>query len=205
MSEELQSLLERIEKDGVEKADAQAVDIITNAEAKAATLVKEAKAKADALIAQAEVDSQAFEVRSSKALDQAARDVILTVERDVAAIFARIAAQEVSAALDADTVRGCVTTLIETYASADAKGVRLEITLSDTQRAAVLDVLTSRFQAELAAGLTITGSDAIAAGFKVAVTDKEVEHDFTGNAVAEALGDLLRTDLAKRVKGAAVL
>jgi V/A-type H+-transporting ATPase subunit E len=204
MSEELQSLLERIEKDGVAKADAQAGDIITKAEAKAATLVKEAEAKADALIKQAEVDSQAFEVRSSKALDQAARDVILAVERDVAAIFARIAAQEVNAALDADTVRGCVTTLIEAYARADAEGTRLAITLSDAQRAAVLEVLTSRFQAELSAGLTIGGSDAITAGFKVAVTDKEVEHDFTGDAVAEALGDLLRTDLAKLVKGAAV-
>ena len=87
---------------------------------------------------------------------------------------------------------------------ADAEGIRLAITLSDAQRAAVVDVLTSRFQTELAAGLTITGSDAIAAGFKVAVTDKEVEHDFTGDAVAEALGQLLRTDLATIVKGAVV-
>ena len=204
MSEELQSLLERIEKDGVAKADAQASDIITKAKAKAAALVKEAEAKADALIKQAEEDSKAFEVRSAKALDQAARDVILAVERDVAAIFARIAAQEVNAALDADTVRSCVTTLIETYARSDAEGARLAITLSEAQRAAVLDVLTSRFQSELAAGLTIAGSDAITAGFKVAVTDKEVEHDFTGDAVAEALGDLLRADLAKLVKGASV-
>lgn len=203
MSEELQSLLERIEKDGVAKADAQAADIIQKAETKAATLIKEAEAKADALIKQAGVDSQAFEARSAKALDQAARDVILAVERDVAAVFARIAAQEVNTALDADTVRNCVTSLIETYTRADAEGARLAITLSDAQRAAVVDVLTSRFQAELAAGLTITGSDAIPAGFKVAVTDKDVEHDFTGDAVAEALGELLRADLAKIVKGAA--
>ncbi len=203
MSEELQSLLERIEKDGVDKANAKADEIVKNAEAKAAELVKNAAAQAAALMAKAEEDSKAFERRSAKALDQAARDVILSVERNVAAIFARIAAEEVAQALDIETIRASVTTLIESYVKADASGSRLAITLSDAQRADVTAYLASKFQSELASGLTIEGSSAIASGFKVAVTDTEVEHDFTGEAVAEALGALLRTDLADIIKGAA--
>jgi len=203
MSEELQSLLERIEKDGVAKADAQAEAIVTAAQTKAAQLVKDAEAKAAELLATAEIESQAFEVRSSKALDQAARDVILSVEREVAAIFARIAGTEVAQALDNETVRTSVATLIESYTKADASGSRLAITLSDAQRADVTAYLSGKFQSELANGLTIESSSAIASGFKVAVTDKEVEHDFTGEAVAEDLGTLLRADLAAIVKGAA--
>jgi V/A-type H+-transporting ATPase subunit E len=201
MSEELQSLLERIEKDGVEKADAQATAIVKAAEAKAAELTGNAEAQAAALIAKAEEDSKAFEARSSKALDQAARDTILSVERGVAAIFARIAEKEVDAALDTETIRSIVGTLIETYAKADATGARMEIVLSEKQRADVVAHLSGRFQEQLAAGLTVEGTSAIASGFKVAVTDKEVEHDFTGEAVAEAMGKLLRSDLASIIKG----
>ncbi len=202
MSEELQSLLDRIEKDGVDKANARADEIVAAAEAKAADLVTNAEAQAAALMAKAEEDSKAFEARSIKALDQAARDVILAVERDVAAIYARIAEQEVAQALDIDTIRTSVATLIEGYAKADAEGTRLAITLSDAQSADVVSYLSGKFQAQLDAGLTIEGSAAIASGFKVAVTDKEVEHDFTGDAVADALGTLLRPDLTRIVKGA---
>jgi len=202
MSEELQSLLDRIEKDGVDKANAQADEIVKNAEAKAAELVKQAESDAAALLAKAEEDSKAFEVRSAKALDQAARDVILSVEQSVAAIFARIAAEEVAKALDTETIRGCITTLIESYVKADAENTRLAIALSDQQKADVVAYLSQKFQAQLNDGVTIAGSDVIGAGFKVAVTDKEVEHDFTGEAVADALGSLLRTDLATIVKGA---
>ncbi|MBL7076986.1 MAG: hypothetical protein ISS31_05915 [Kiritimatiellae bacterium] len=202
MSEELQSLLDRIEKDGVDKANAKSDEIVKNAEAKADELVKKAEADAAALLAKAEEDSKAFEVRSSKALDQAARDVILSVERNVAAIFARIASEEVSQALDVETLRGCVASLIESYVKADAEGSRIAITLNDKQKADVVAYLSQKFQAQLTDGVTIEGSEVIGAGFKVAVTDKEVEHDFTGEAVADALGALLRTDLASIVKGA---
>ncbi len=203
MSEELQSLLDRIEKDGVDKANAKADEIVKNAEAKAAELVKTAESDAAALLAKAEEDSKAFEARSSKALDQAARDVVLSVERSVAAIFARIAAEEVAKSLDTATIQSCVATLIDTYTKANAEGSRLAITLSEEQKADVVAYLSQKFQDQLANGVTIEGSSVIDAGFKVAVTDKEVEHDFTGEAVAEALGALLRTDLAAIVKGAA--
>ncbi len=203
MSEELQSLLDRIEKDGVDKANAKADEIVKAGEAKAAELVKQAEADAEALLAKAEADSKAFEERAAKALDQAARDVILSVERSVAAIFARIAGEEVTEALDTVTVRNCITTLVESYAKANAEGTRLAIVLSDKQKADVAAYLTQKFQLRLSGGLTIEGSQVIESGFKVAVTDKDVEHDFTGEAVAEALGTLLRNDLAAIVKGVA--
>ena len=46
MSEDLQSLLEKINRDGVEKARAEAEKIIAEAKARADAIVKEAKAEA---------------------------------------------------------------------------------------------------------------------------------------------------------------
>ena len=46
MSEDLQSLLEKINRDGVEKANAAAESIVAAAKAKAAEIVKNANAEA---------------------------------------------------------------------------------------------------------------------------------------------------------------
>ena len=54
MSEDLQSLLEKINRDGVEKAQAESDRIIAEAKAKAAAIVKEANEAAAAAKADAE-------------------------------------------------------------------------------------------------------------------------------------------------------
>ena len=51
--EDLQSLLEKINRDGVEKADAEAQRIIAEAKAKADEIVRAANAKADVAKAEA--------------------------------------------------------------------------------------------------------------------------------------------------------
>lgn len=198
MSEELQSLLERIEKDGVAKANAQADDILNNAKTKAAKLIEDAEAKAAQILEKAESDSKVFEARSAKALEQAARDTVLSVESAVTAIFDRIAGKAVAESLDLTTVQNAVAALIDGYIKADAAAT---VTLSEAQRAGVTDYLAGKFQALLNEGLTIEGSSSIASGFKVTLTKDHVEHDFTGKAVADALATMIRPELAKIVKG----
>ena len=68
MSEDLQSLLEKINREGVEKARAEADKIIADAKAKAADIVKTAnaeatKAKADAEKAAADYAARAAEIQ----------------------------------------------------------------------------------------------------------------------------------------------
>ena len=70
MSEDLQSLLEKINRDGVEKANAAAEAILADAKAKAADIVKAAnaeaaKAKADAEKASADYAARAAETKAA--------------------------------------------------------------------------------------------------------------------------------------------
>ena len=74
MAEELQQLLEKIQHDGVEKANAEAATILAKAKADAAAILKDAESKAAAFRAQAETDAKAFEERAQKTISQAARD-----------------------------------------------------------------------------------------------------------------------------------
>ena len=86
MSEDLQSLLEKINRDGVEKA--KAAEIVKAATADAA------KAKADAAKAAAD-----YTARASETVAQAARDTILKIEASVTAMLTALLAKDVDATL----------------------------------------------------------------------------------------------------------
>ena len=66
--EDLQSLLEKINRDGVEKADAEAKKIIDDARAKADTMVKESRTAADRAKAEAEKASAAYAERAAETI-----------------------------------------------------------------------------------------------------------------------------------------
>ena len=92
MAEELQNLLERIQKDGVQKAEEESEKILARAREKAATLLKDAEKNAAAATEKAEQDAEQFMARSKKTLEQAARDVILSVGDAVTSTMKGIAA-----------------------------------------------------------------------------------------------------------------
>ena len=87
MTEELQSLLDRIRTEGVERAEAEAEGIVGEAQERARDIVAEAEAEADELRRQAEADAEASRERGERALDQAGRDFLLTLQKRIEAIL----------------------------------------------------------------------------------------------------------------------
>ena len=70
MAEDLQYLMERIQKDAVDKAETEAAAIIARAKDKAAEIVKAAEAEASARLEKADKDAEAFTERSERTLEQ---------------------------------------------------------------------------------------------------------------------------------------
>ena len=99
MAEELQQLLEKIQRDGVDKANVEANRILTEAKAKAEGIVKEAEAKAKAAAEKAKSESEAYTRRAEETIRQAARDTVIEVRNSVTAMLESILAKDVNAAL----------------------------------------------------------------------------------------------------------
>ena len=77
MSEDLQSLLEKINREGVEKARAEADKIIADAKAKAADIVKTANADAAKAKADAEKAAEDYAARAAETVRQADRKSVV--------------------------------------------------------------------------------------------------------------------------------
>ncbi len=193
MAEELQQLLEKIQHDGVEKANAEAAAILAKAKADAAAVLKDAEAQAAARRAQAEADAQAFEERARKTIAQAARDTVLDVKAGVGRLLDRLLAQDVAAAL-ADPGEAARLAL----AAVKALGAEQADVAAGAKLAAALK---AQLAAAAQAGVRVVLDEGVGAGFSIRLDNGRVEHDFSEATIAAALAKRLRPDLARLVCG----
>ena len=193
MAEELQQLLEKIQRDGVEKADAEAAAILAKAKADADAILKDAEAKAAARRDEAEADARAFEDRARKTISQAARDTVLDVKAALGRLLENLLAKDVAAALaNPDEVARLALAAVKAL-GADAVDVAAGAQLADA--------LKAQLAAAAAKGVQVVLDETTGAGFSLRLDGGRVEHDFSEAALAAALAKRLRPDLARLVRG----
>lgn len=189
--QDLEKLLSRIQTEGVDKAKSEAKAVLGDAQTKADRLVKDAEAKAAEIRAKGEHDAEAFKISAQETLRQAARDVLLGIERDVEAMLSKLLTGNVDASMaSGDWVAPLAKEAIEAYLGKGAVEVRAG--------AKLLDALRAQLAAEKE--ITLVTDANTGAGFRIRLEGGRVEHDFTGKAVAEALAQQLRPDLAALLK-----
>ena len=191
MAEELQQLLEKIQRDGVDKANAEAAAIIAKAKTEADALVKKAQEDAAAAEAKGKADAEAYAARARETISQAARDTVLKVREDVTKLLTKLLAQDVSAALATEAVPLAAAAVKELVTGSGA-----EVAAS----AKLVDALRAQLAAQAQNGVKVVADEMTGAGFTVKLDNGRVEHDFTDAAISEALAQRLRADLAKLLK-----
>ena len=191
MAEELQQLLEKIQRDGVDKANAEAAAIAAKAKEEANALVKKAQEDAAAAEAKGKADAEAYAARARETISQAARDTVLKVKEDVTKLLTQLLAQDVSAALATEAVPLAAAAVKELVTGSGA-----EVAAS----AKLVDALRAQLAAQAQEGVKVVADDMTGAGFTVKLDNGRVEHDFTDAAIANALAQRLRADLAALLK-----
>lgn len=189
MSEDLQSLLEKINRDGVEKAQATADGIVADAKRRAAEIVKAANDEAAKAKAESEKAAADYASRATETIRQAARDTVLKVESAVTNLLEKLLTKDVDKALsDEKTVSALVVEAV--------KG------LTGAAEVSVPARLAPALKAQLAAqtNLMVVMDDTLGTGFSVKTDGGRVEHAFTGTVLTEELAKRLRPDLAKLMK-----
>ncbi len=197
MAEELKHLIDQIQKEGVEKAEEQADAILSQAKEKAAKLVAEAEQKAADLLAKAETEAEAFAKRSVRTLEQAARDLLITVGQGCEKVVTETLGQQVDQAIEGGLLEKMVLGVIEQH-----KGESAEFSVSDADKAA-LAALCAEQAKKSGQEIELTSDAEVLSGFKVGFKGSNAYLDFTGEAVAEALASFLRPELAKIVSNVA--
>ncbi len=183
MSEELQSLLAKINEEGVKKADAERERILAEAEAEAKTIRAKAKADADAAVKAAADQAAALEARAASAVRQAARDIILELQVELQRRVTRAVATAADQALTPAFMAELIRSLAVRFAADPNSSVTV---LSAVKDAAALDAaLTGALLNSFHGKPQVFGDAGIKGGMEVSFRDGQVYFDFTAEAVTE--------------------
>ena len=187
--EDLQSILEKINREGIEKAEATARDIIAQAEARAAKLIQDAKEQAARTKEESEKAATAASERAAESIRQAARDVIICVKDSITNILDQLLAHNVNKALSDEK------TAVELVRSALQNLTGPGKIVCGEQLAQALSA-----QAASLGSFTVTTDASVGAGFSVQTEGGRIEHSFTEKAIIAELAKRLRPDLAALLK-----
>ncbi|MEG1480009.1 MAG: hypothetical protein RSD41_03270 [Kiritimatiellia bacterium] len=189
--ENLDALLDKIRKDGVETAQAEADALIAKAQESATALLAQAKAEAKLVVEKAKADADRLAQGAEATLRQAARDVIIQLGQEVTALFDRTLGGAVDSALNTQAfVETLVTEAVTAYLQTG------DVTL--VANPALVATLKARLAEQK--NVTVVTDARTGAGFKVRLEGGRVEHDFTADSITASLAALLRPQLAALLK-----
>ncbi len=201
MEIQLQELLDRIKRDGMDAAEKQAAAILLEAEERKKTLLVEAERAAMAIRAEAKTSAARDEEAGKAALARASRDLILSFRDKISTLLDAVVRKDVSASLDADVLRQALPGVLKALAAGGSDDL---VVLVDP---AMIKKIEGRFDAllggELKKGIELRPFPDVPSGFRVAEKNGAAYYDFSAITVAELFSKYLNNRLAEIVRNAA--
>jgi V/A-type H+-transporting ATPase subunit E len=194
MEIQLQELIEKIKKDGIETASAEASQLKTQAEAEARRVVEDARKEAEAIVARAKADAERFEKAGIASVGQASRNLVLAFKTEIQAVLDRLIAQELAASYTDDALKAALPDIIKGW----AKGTdSLSVILPEASLKKLEAFFQEKLSSELKKGMELKSDRNLGAGFRIANKDGSAYYDFSAESVAELLSAYLNPRLAE--------
>ncbi len=200
MAEEIKHLLDKIQKDGVEKAEEQAKTIVAAAQEEARRIVEEGRKQAEEMRKQAERDGEKFRESARRALEQAGRDVLISVGKGIEALFNQCLLRQVGQALSAEALQDMLVRMSAVYLEANLGDGAMILELSEKDKNALSAFMGEKMQDMINKGMEIQVNPRIQKGYKLSIKNKNLYHDFTQQAIADEMSVFLQPELQKIVQ-----
>ena len=201
MEIQLGELIDRIKREGVEAADAEAMSIIDSAKAEAERIIADAKAKADKMIADAEAENEKMLRSSEDAIRQAGRNLLISFRESVTRELRCVTERKVVSAYTSEQFVQLVVNTVEAWAKKpDSEELSLILNTEDLK--ALEDSLLSALKDRMLEGITLKSGDSFDKGFRIAVKDGSVYYDYSAEAVVDMLSSYLSPKVTALLKEA---
>ena len=202
MEIQLQELIEKIKKDGVEAAETEASNILADAKAEAEKILADAKAEADKLMANAKAEIERMTKSSEDAIRQAGRNLLISFRESVSRELETIVGENVAAVYSSDAFAELIISIVENWANKpDAEDIAVILNTQDLNK--LEEILLSALKEKMLNGITLKANDNFDGGFRIAVNNGSAYYDYSTEAVVNMLSNYLNpkvTELLKEAK-----
>jgi V/A-type H+/Na+-transporting ATPase subunit E len=200
MEVQVQELIDRIKKDGIDEAEAKAKAILSAAEERALKIVTEAQQKAKGVVAEAEAERARTEESGKAALEQASRNLLIAFRESVGKTLSSIVAKEVQAAYSERTLEEALPALIASWKEKGSEDLSLLVPPYELKK--LEGLFRSKLASDLLKGVELKAFPGLKAGFRIVERKGEAYYDFSAEAVAEMLSQYLNASLQGIMKNA---
>ncbi|MGR3175473.1 MAG: hypothetical protein ACUZ8N_12865 [Candidatus Scalindua sp.] len=187
----LNDLIQKIKSEGIEEAERKSEEIIKAARLTASKILNKAGLDAEVITREAEEEIGKKECISRKALEQAARDIILSIRTSLTELFDSLIKREYQNVLSGKTLETVLFKLIEGWQKDEMGKLNIELLLSESDRNALLEGFLSKLNEEIKAGIELKVHPDIEGGFRIGMKDSHVYYDFTDEGIADVLAEYL--------------
>ena len=198
MEIQLQELIDKIKKEGIETASKEAKQLKQDAEEENQRLLEAAKKEAAGIVERAKQEAERMEKTGVAALEQASRNLVLVFKAQIQELLGKLVADAVSESYSIDVIKVLLPELIRNWAIKNTDSLSVLLPENDLKK------LDNAFKAKLAAtlkgGVELKLDKNISCGFRVAEKDGSAFYDFSEEAVAQLLFAYLSPKLAETIK-----
>jgi vacuolar-type H+-ATPase subunit E/Vma4 len=198
MTQDLQGLIEKIQREGLKAAQEKAQKIEADAREAAGKIIAQAQAQARELVAAAKTEISREHASSRQLLSQAARDVILQLREKILLLLGNLVEHRVREALSSRELAEIIQHLVKNYSKKDDGEVVVYLKHDDLER--LKKDLLAHLEQEAKKGLSLRASDEITGGFIISYDAGKSHFDFTDKALAEYILHSLKPKLGEALK-----
>lgn len=201
MESQVQELIDKIKKDGVESAEKSAKEIIDKAKEEAKRIVKDAESRAEEAEKNASREAERFKVAGEEALKQASRNVLISFRAALLSELSSLIRADVKSVYSVELLKNLIPVVVGEWAK-KSEASELSVLLSERDLSEVEASLKSALSSLLEKGLTLKADKALKAGFRVGIKGGEAYYDYSAEAVAELLSAYINPRLSEIMKKA---
>lgn len=200
MTQQIQELINKIKAEGVVQAEKKAKEIEAQAKMQAEKIVNDAKTQAEQLIVKAKQEQKKLEESTRTSLKQAARDMLLSLRKEIEVILTKIIKNETKQALTPDNLAGLINEVAKGFLKTENDVKDITVTVSQTD----LKKLKEGFMAKLKEGIRqpidLQSADDIEGGFTISFDSGKSSFDFTDESLVEYISSYLNAEVSSILK-----
>jgi len=193
MAEEIRDLIEKINQEGIKAAEEKAHNIEAAAQLRADDILAQARRESEEMIAAARDRIRRDDEKGKILLNQAGRDLLLSLRKEMNAMLGRIVVSEIQQALTPEALFKLLSEVVRNYSTGEISDITVLLNKED------LEILEKNFlhklKEETEKKIILSPSEEISGGFTISFDSGKSCYDFTDKALAEYIGTYLKPKL----------
>ncbi len=193
MAEEIRDLIEKINQEGIKAAEEKAHNIEAAAQQRADDILAHATRESEEMIAAAKDRIRRDDEKGKILLNQAGRDLLLSLRKEINAMLGRIVVSEIQQALTPEALFKLLSEVVRNYSAGEISDITVLLNKED------LEILEKNFlhklKEETKKKIILSPSEEISGGFTISFDSGKSCYDFTDKALAEYIGTYLKPKL----------